>query len=62
MRRLVALIALMGLHASAQNVSVSKALFRQSDDMNWTKAYGWYRIHEKGLQPSRLFLPPFVTI
>ena len=30
-------MALMGLQLSAQNVTVSKALFRQGDDMNWAK-------------------------
>lgn len=34
---LVALMALAELQANAQNVSVSKALFRQGDDMNWAK-------------------------
>ena len=33
----VALLALVGLQAKAQTVSVSKALFRQGDDMNWAK-------------------------
>lgn len=34
---LVALMALMGLQTSAQNVSVNKALFKQGDDMSWAK-------------------------
>ena len=34
---LITAIALMGLQTSAQNVSVSKALFKQGDDMNWAK-------------------------
>lgn len=34
---LVAMMALMGLQLSAQNVSVSKALYKQGDDMNWAK-------------------------
>lgn len=33
----VAFTALMGLYASAQNVSVSKARFKQGDDLNWAK-------------------------
>ncbi|MBR0244144.1 MAG: alpha-galactosidase [Bacteroidaceae bacterium] len=39
MRKLlfVAWLALMGLQANAQEVSVSKALFRLGDDMNWAK-------------------------
>ena len=39
MRKLlfVAWMALMGLQANAQEVSVSKALFRLGDDMNWAK-------------------------
>lgn len=32
---LVTLVALMGLQLSAQNVTVSKALFKQGDDMSW---------------------------
>ena len=34
---LVALTALMGMHLVAQNVGISKALFKQGDDMNWAK-------------------------
>jgi hypothetical protein len=34
---LMALSVLMGLHASAQNVTVSKARFQQGDDINWAK-------------------------
>ena len=34
---LAALVALIGLQTSAQNVSVSKARFQQGDDMNWAK-------------------------
>ena len=34
---LLALMALIGLHLEAQNVSISKALFKQGDDMNWAK-------------------------
>lgn len=34
---LATLMALMGLQTSAQNVSVSKALFKQGDDMSWAK-------------------------
>ena len=39
MRKLlfVAWMALLGLQANAQEVSVSKALFRLGDDMNWAK-------------------------
>ncbi|MBQ8936779.1 MAG: alpha-galactosidase [Bacteroidaceae bacterium] len=39
MRKLLFLawLALMGLQANAQEVSVSKALFRLGDDMNWAK-------------------------
>ena len=33
----VALIFLLGLQASAQHVSVSKALFKQGDDISWAK-------------------------
>ena len=33
----VALTALIGLQLNAQNVTVSKALFKQGDDMNWAK-------------------------
>ena len=33
----LALLALVGVQAKAQTVSVSKALFRQGDDMNWAK-------------------------
>lgn len=31
------LCCIWGFNAQAQNVSVSKALFRQGDDMNWAK-------------------------
>ena len=34
---LLALIILMGLQLDAQNVTISKALFKQGDDMNWDK-------------------------
>ena len=34
---LLALIILMGLQLDAQNVTISKALFKQGDDMNWAK-------------------------
>ena len=34
---LVAMMALMGLQLSAQELRVSKALFLQGDDMNWAK-------------------------
>ena len=34
---LVTLMTLMGLQLSAQNISVSKALFKQGDEMNWAK-------------------------
>ena len=34
---ITALMVLMGLQASAQNVTVSKAKFQQGDDMNWAK-------------------------
>ena len=34
---LVALAALMGLQLSAQNVTVSKGLLKQGDDMSWAK-------------------------
>ena len=35
---LVALMALIGLQLSAQELSVSKALLKQGDDMNWAKS------------------------
>jgi hypothetical protein len=34
---LLVLMALMGLNLVAQNVSVSKARFKQGDDMSWAK-------------------------
>ena len=34
---LMAFVAMMGLQLGAQNVSVSKAFFKQGDDMNWAK-------------------------
>ncbi|MBO4730549.1 MAG: hypothetical protein J5593_03670, partial [Bacteroidaceae bacterium] len=33
----IVVVALMWLHMGAQSVSVSKALFKQGDDMNWAK-------------------------
>ena len=39
MRKLlfVTMVVLTGLRGNAQDVSVSKALFRQGDDMNWAR-------------------------
>ena len=34
---LVVFTALIGIQGNAQNLSVSKALFKQGDDMNWVK-------------------------